>query len=178
MVETFTPRFGAVTQDSKGETSPMGHGRPSIVWGQGIQIRPSINLPQPSDSSSRTSAMPSISQASVSDAISRLQQEKARVQKDLDTRKADFTALSQKYDRVLSQNDMLVADNAKQEKLIKSLNKELGENEAEFEDDDDDPLLRRIRRVCEKRVKDCEERLKRSQAERHRCDTVRTIDIL
>ena len=63
----------------------MGHGRPSIVWGQGIQIRPSMNLPQPSDSSSRTLA---ISQASVSDAISRLQQEKARVQKDLDNRQA------------------------------------------------------------------------------------------
>ena len=43
MVETFTPRFGAVTQDSKVETSPVGHGRPSIVWGQGIQIRPSMN---------------------------------------------------------------------------------------------------------------------------------------
>ena len=37
-----------------------------------------------------------------------------------------------------------------------------------FDDEDDDPLLRRIRRECEKRVKDCEERLKQSQAERRR----------
>jgi len=165
MVETFIPRFGAATQDSKVETSPVGHGRPSIVWGQVIQIRPSMNLPQPSDSSSRTLA---ISQASVSDAISRLQQEKARVQKDLDNRKAEFIALSQRYDRLLSHNDVLVTDYAKQQQLIKSLHNELGEIEAEFDDEDDDPLLRRIRRECEKRVKDCEERLKQSQAERHR----------
>ncbi len=57
---------------------------------------------------------------------------------------------------------MLVTDNAKQQQLIKSLHKGLGENDAEF--DDDDPLLRRIRRECEKRVKDCEERLKQSVA--------------
>ncbi len=165
MVETFIPRFGAATQDSKVETSPVEHGRPSIVWGQGIQIRPSMNLPQPSDFSSFTLA---ISQASVSDAISRLQQEKARVQKDLDNRKAEFIALSQRYDRLLSRNDVLVTDYAKQQQLIKSLHNELGEIEAEFDDEDDDPLLRRIRRECEKRVKDCEERLKQSQAERHR----------
>ena len=79
MVETFTPRFGAVTQDSKVETSQVGHGRPAIVWRQGIQIRPAMNLPQPSDSSSRTLEIPSISQASFSDAITRLQQEKSRV---------------------------------------------------------------------------------------------------
>ena len=47
-----------------------------------------------------------------------------------------------------------------------SLNKELGINEAEFDDEDEDPLLRRIRRDCEKRVKDCEELMKQSQ-ERH-----------
>ena len=47
MVELFTPRFGVATQDSKVETSPGGHGRPPIVWGQGIQIRPSMNLPHP-----------------------------------------------------------------------------------------------------------------------------------
>jgi len=103
-----------------------------------------MNIPQPSDSSSRTSAIQSISQASVSDAISRLQQEKARVQKDLDNRKAEFIALSQKYDRLLSHNDVLVTGNAKQQQLIKSLNKELGENEAEFDDVDDDPVKKRV----------------------------------
>jgi len=44
MAETFTPRFGAATQDSKVETSPVGHGRPPIIWGQDIQIRPFMNL--------------------------------------------------------------------------------------------------------------------------------------
>jgi len=63
---------------------------------------------------------------------------------------------------------VLFTDNAKQQQLIKSLHKGLGENDAEFDDEDDDPLLRRIRRECEKRVKDCEERLKQSQAERRR----------
>ena len=55
---------------------------------------------------------------------------------------------------------MLVTDNTKQRQLINSLQRELGEN-----DENDDRLLRRIRRECEKRVKDCEERLKQSQAE-------------
>ena len=68
MVESFTPRVGAATQDSKVERSSDG---------------PSKKLPQPSDSSSRPSATLPISPASVSDAISRLQQEKARTQRDL-----------------------------------------------------------------------------------------------
>ena len=42
--------------------------------------------------------------------------------------------------------------------MIKSLHQEL-------DGDDDDPLLHRLRCECEKRVKDCEERLKQSQAE-------------
>ena len=60
---------------------------------------------------------------------------------------------------------MLVTDNAKKRQLISSLQRELGENDAEFDDENDDPLLRRIRRECEKRIKDCEERLRQSQAE-------------
>jgi len=113
-----------------------------------------MNLPQPSDSSSCTSATPTISQASVSDAITRLQQEKARVQKDLNRKGTEYNDLNNKHIRVLSQNDVLVTDNAQQR-----------QNDVEFDDDSDDPLLRRIRRECEKRVKDCEERLKQSQAE-------------
>jgi len=62
---------------------------------------------------------------------------------------------------------VLFTDNAKQQQLIKSLHKGLGENDAEFDDEDDDLLLCRIRRECEKCVKDCEEHLKQSQAERH-----------
>ena len=53
-----------------------------------FQIRPSKNPPQPSDSSSRPSATLLISPASVSDAISRLQQEKTRLQKNLDQKQA------------------------------------------------------------------------------------------
>ena len=36
MVESFTPRIGAATQDSKVEKSSDGQGRSPIVWGQGI----------------------------------------------------------------------------------------------------------------------------------------------
>ena len=100
MVETFTPRIGATTSDSKvGETSQDGRGRSPIVWGQGIQIRQSTNLPNPSNSVSRPAARLSISQSSVSDAISRLQQEKARIQKDYDRRKADHDELQLQYDQ-------------------------------------------------------------------------------
>jgi hypothetical protein len=56
-------------------------------------------------------------------------------------------------------------ENAQQRQMINSLKRELGENDAELDDDSDDPLLRRIRRECEKRVRDYEERLKRSQVE-------------
>ena len=52
------------------------------------------------------------------------------------------------------------------QQLIKSFHQELGEVDAELDDDKDDPLIRRIRRECERRVKDCEERLKQSQAEK------------
>jgi len=94
-----------------------------------------------------------------------LQQEKARVQKNLDRKRAEYNDLNSVHIRVLSQNDVLVRENAQQRQMINSLKRELGENDAEFDDESDDPLLRRIRRECEKRVKDCEERLKRSQVE-------------
>ena len=41
--------------------------------------------------------------------------------------------------------------------MINSLHQELDEVDAELDDEGDDPLLRRIRRECENRVKDCEE---------------------
>ena len=82
MVESFTTRVGAATQDSKVEQSSDGQGRPPIRWGQGIQIRPSKNLPQTSDSSSRPAAtLLPISPDAVSEAISKLQREKARIQR-------------------------------------------------------------------------------------------------
>ena len=42
---------------------------------------------------------------------------------------------------------------------------EVHASDQELADDDDDPLLHRIRRECERCVKDCEERLKKSQVE-------------
>ena len=168
MVESFTPRVDVATQDFKIEKSSEGQGRPAIVWGQGIQIRPSKKLPQPSDSSSRPSATLPISPASVSDAISRLLQEKARIQKDLDQRKAEHEALKHHMVLLRNEKDYLAADNEKKQQLIKSFHQELGEVDAELDDDEDDyPLIRRIRRECERRVKDCEERLKQYQAEGH-----------
>jgi hypothetical protein len=90
MVESFTTRVGAATQDSKVEQSSDGQGRPPIRWGQGIQIRPSKNLPQTFDSSSRPAAtLLPISPAEVSEAISKLQREKARIQRNLDQKKAE-----------------------------------------------------------------------------------------
>ena len=79
MVESFTSRVGAATQDSKIEKSSNGHCRPSIVWEQGIQIQPSMHLPRSSESGPSPAAPVDdasrliISQSSVSDAITRLQ---------------------------------------------------------------------------------------------------------
>ena len=100
-----------------------------------------------------------ISPASVSDAISRLQQEKTCIQKDLDQRKAEHNALTQNMFLLRNERDYLAAENDKKQQLIKSLHQELAEEDVELDDDDDDPLLHRLRRECEKRVKDCEERL-------------------
>jgi chromosome segregation ATPase len=69
------------------------------------------------------------------------------------------------FELLRSQRDQLLADNETQKQLIKSLKRELGEDDAEFEEDDDDPLSRRVRKECEKRMKSYEDRLKRSQAE-------------
>ena len=46
------------------------------------------------------------------------------------------------------------AENDRKQQLIKSLHQELAGEDAELDDDDDDPLLHRLRRECEKRVKD------------------------
>ena len=165
MVKSFTQRVGAATQDSKVERSLDGHGRPPIVWGQGIQIRPSKNPPQPSDSSSRPSTTLPISPPSISEAISKLQREKARIQRDLDQKKAEHDALKRRTEQLMKEKDFLAAANDKKQQLIKSLHQELAGEDAELDDDDEDPLLHRLKRGCEKRVKDCEERLKQSLAE-------------
>ena len=79
--------------------------------------------------SPRLTAILPISPASISDAISRLQQEKARIQKDLDQRKIDHDALKRQLRR---EKDHLAADNEKKQQLIKSL----GEVDAELDDED------------------------------------------
>ena len=93
------------------------------------------------------------------DAISRLQQEKTRIQKNLDQKKAKYDALTHNMYLLRNERDFL------HRKMIKSLHQELAGEDAELDDDDDDPLLHRLRRKCENHVKDCEERLKQSQAE-------------
>ncbi len=68
-------------------------------------------------------------------------------------------------DELLRERDHLAAENVTKQQLIKSLHQELAGEEAELDDDDDDPLLHRLRRECERHVKDYEERLKQSQAD-------------
>ncbi len=122
MVESFTPRVGTATQDSKAETSLGGQGRPPNRWGQGIQMRPSKNLPQTSDPSSRPAATPlPISPAEVSEAISRLQREKARIQKDLDRTKAEHADIRRRMDELMKEKDHLASENDRKQQLIKNL---------------------------------------------------------
>jgi len=121
---------------------------------------------QTSDSSSRPAeTLLPISPAEVSEAISKLQREKARIQRDLDQKKAELADIRRRMDELIREKDHLAADNDRKQQLIKRLHQELAGEEAELDDEDDDPLLHRLRRECERRVKDCEERLKRSQAD-------------
>ena len=66
---------------------------------------------------------------------------------------------------IASHRESLGVENEEQKQLIRSLKRELGEDEAEFKEDDEDPLSRRVRKECEKRMKIYEDRLKRSQAD-------------
>ena len=83
-----------------------------------------------------------------------MQQEKDRIQKESDRNKADHDELRHRLDQLLAHKDHYAAENEKKQQLIKSLHKELGEDDADFDDEDDDPLLHRIRREREKRVKE------------------------
>jgi hypothetical protein len=67
--------------------------------------------------------------------------------------------------QLIKERDHLAGENDKKQQLIKSLHQELAGDEAELDDDDDDPLLQLLRRECERHVKDCEERLKKSQTD-------------
>ena len=122
----------------QGRKSSDGQGRPPIVWGQGIQIRPSKNPPQQSDSSSHPSTTLPISPPSISEAISKLQREK----------KAEHEALKRRTEQLMKEKEFLAAANDKKQQLIKSLHQELAGEDAELDDDDEDPLLHRLRREC------------------------------
>ena len=100
---------------------------------------------------SRPSTSRTISQASVSDAITRLQQEKARVQKELDNKRAAYNDLNNEHIRALSHNEVLVKDIEKQRQLINSLQRDLGDIDAKLDDDDDDDsYTRSIKHGCER----------------------------
>ena len=75
--------------------------------------------------------------------------------KKLDQKKAEYDKLT--HDMVLLRNEkeFLSAENTRKQHLIKSLHQELAGEDAEL-DDDDDPLLNRMKRDYEKRLKDCE----------------------
>jgi chromosome segregation ATPase len=95
--------------------------------------------------------------SSVNDAISRLQREKAGLQKDRDEWRLQHHELKKRFDLTMKQRDWYLADNKEQKLLIQSLQDEL-DKEAEF-DEDDDPKTRRIRREYEKRMVQYEVRM-------------------
>ncbi len=71
-------------------------------------MRPSKNLPQTSDPSSRPAATPlPISPAEVSEAISRLQREKARIQNELDQTKAAHADIRGRWDELFREKEHL-----------------------------------------------------------------------
>jgi hypothetical protein len=49
-------------------------------------------------------------------------------------------------DELMKERDHLKMENDKKQQLIKSLHQELAGDEAELDDDEDDPLLHRLRR--------------------------------
>ncbi len=94
-----------------------------------------------------------------------MQREKARIQQELDRTKAAHADIRGHWDELFREKEHLAAEKSRKQQLIKSLHQELGGEEAELDDDEDDPLIHRIRRECAMRVKDCEDRLKKSQTE-------------
>jgi hypothetical protein len=149
MVETFTARVGADASSSKVDaTSPAGRSGTSIVWGQGIPLRPPVQLHPPTSAETRPSTSRNISQASVSEAISRLQREKASVQQKLDGTAATHKDLGQRFVKLTQERDHLAMQNTEQRQTIQNLHKELGGNPDLVDSNEDDPYLLR-RRVAE-----------------------------
>ena len=162
MGDTFTPRVGADTSSSKVDaTSPAGRSRTPIVWGQGISVRPTTQS-QPTYVDSRPSTSRNISQASVSDAISRLQREKATIQKKLDEVLEAHKEQGQRFIKLMQERDHLSLRDTEQRQTIQNLHKELGGDPDLVDSDEDDPYLLR------KRATEADERLKKAMSEMHK----------
>ena len=156
MVDTFTPRVGADTSSSTvDETSHEGRSRTPVRWGQGIPQRPSMTPSHPANSESRPSTSRNISQASVSEAISRLQREKANIQQKLDGVLETHKDLGQRFVKLTQERDHLARQNDEQKQSIQNLHKELG-GDAELDgDDDDDEYTLRIKRDLQRPTTGC-----------------------
>ena len=94
-----------------------------------------------------------------------LQREKTRFQKEANQRRIDYNNQSGEFQLVLSQWDQLLKDLETKQQLVRSLKRELGEDDTELEEDVEDTISRRVRNECKKRVKIYEDRLKRAQAD-------------
>ena len=83
----------------------------------------------------------------------------------MSSRQAEHTDLRQRFDKLLHERDHLAKQDKEQRQTIQNLHKELG-GDAELDDDDDDDLYTlSIKRGCERRVTEAEERLKRFTSE-------------
>lgn len=117
-MKTFTPRVGTAPSESKDVGTSQGWGRTQIVWGQGIPLQlPTIHQTRylvpaaPPDTTSRLliAVEPGINTSSalcsVSDALSRLQQEQVHLQKDRDEWKRRYTELHHYYGNIIEEKD-------------------------------------------------------------------------
>jgi hypothetical protein len=84
--------------------------------------------------------------SSVSDAISRLQQENVRPQKDRDRWRLKYQQLQRLIIQIEQQRDWYQADNDDQKLLIKTLQIQLGED-SEFDEEDDPTSSNEERRI-------------------------------
>ena len=120
-----------------------------------------MNLPPPANSESRPSTSRTISKASLGEATSILQREKASVQQALDRCKAEYTDLRRRSDELRKERDHFAAQDAEQRQMIQNLHKELGGDAELDDDDDDDSYMRSIKRGCERRLRDSRDSLPR-----------------
>jgi uncharacterized protein (DUF3084 family) len=107
-----------------------------------------LQLHPPTSVEPRPSTSRNISQASVSEAISRLQREKVSIQQKLDGVLETHKDLGQRFVKLTQKRDHLATQNTEQRQTIQNLHKELGGDPDLVDSDEDDPYLLR-RRVAE-----------------------------